>query len=223
MNELTALACLNLSPAELGAALRALLGQPLRRAGSFGKLCVAGALTCAGDSAKRTTALLWSSAFGAHAEVNAVLQALANGEEPMPFDFIATLPAVSAVHAAQHAPAIKFGVFMPASAEAPQTWPHLLQLALLWLDERRCDQVLCGWVEEAVPEVSNVLPASHWLALTRSGIAEAPFATLREDDSTLPGTALPGAAFIPALQTWLQHPETEFSAGTLRFSAILSN
>ena len=219
MCDLTALACLNPSPAELGAALRTLLGQPLRRAGSFGKLCVAGALTCAENGETPTTALLWSSAFAAHAEVNAVLQALANGEEPMPFDFIATLPAVSAVHAAQHAPAIAFGVFMPAPADAPQTWPHLIQLAMLWLNDERCERVLCGWVEEAIPGANNVQPASHWLALTRTGLAEAPLATLREDDSTASADARPGVTFVPALQAWLQHPETEFCAGPVRFSA----
>ena len=97
MIELVALSRLNLSASELGAALRALLGQPLRRAGDFGKLSVAGALTCANAGVAGTTAVLWSSAFGAQGEVNAVLQALANGEDPMPFDFIATLPAVAAI------------------------------------------------------------------------------------------------------------------------------
>lgn len=218
MIDLTEIACLNPSPAELGTTLRTLLGQPLRRAGSFGKLCVAGALTCAGNNAMPATALLWSSAFAAHEEVNAVLQALADGEEPMPFDFIASLPAVSAVHAAQHAPAIAFGVFMPAPADAPQTWPHLIQLAILWLNEERCDRVLCGWVEEVIPEAANVQPASHWLALTRTGLAEAPLATLREDNTTASTDAPPGVAFIPALQAWLQHPEGEFCAGSARFS-----
>ena len=223
MVDLTAVACLNPSPAELGTALRALLGQPLRRAGSFGKLSVAGALTCAGDGAPPKTALLWCSAFAARAEVNTVLQALAHGEELMPFDFIATLPAVSAVHAAQHAPAIEFGVFMPAPAEAPQTWPHLMQLAMLWLTERRCDRVLCGWVEEALPGVGDAQPASHWLALTRTGITDAPLATLREDNSTPPVDAPPGAAFIPALQGWLLHPDEEFPAASLRLSAITAD
>jgi len=222
MCELTALTCLHPSPAELGTTLRALLGQPLRRTGSFGKLCVAGALTCAADSASLCTALLWSSAFAAHTEVNAVLQALTKGEEPMPYDFIATLPAVSAVHAAQHMPTIKFGVFMPAPANAPRTWPQLLHLAMLWLQERRCDRVLCGWVEEAATEVSDASPASHWLALTRAGLANAPLATLHQNNSD-EGDALPGARFIPALQKWLRQPETDLCVGPLRFSISSKN
>jgi hypothetical protein len=156
--------------------------------------------------------LLWSSAYGARAEVHAVLQELAKDVELMPFDFIASLPVVAAIHAAQHAPRIKFGVFLPAMADAPETWPRLLQLALCWLDEGRCERVICGWVEEAQNQPGD--HTSHWLALTRAGLAAAPLARVQlvcnEGENSarwLPSRFAPvagkGAELVPALQTWL--------------------
>lgn len=245
-NELTAVTRLSLAPDDLRTQLRTLLGQPLRRAGTFAKLSVAGAMSCGEASKELTTALLWSSAFGAHEETQSVLRELSCGVEPMPFDFIATLPVVSAIHAAQHAPSIKFGVFLPAMADAAETWPRLLLLALHWLDEHRCDRVICGWVEEARERTGAIEHISHWLALTRAGLSTHPLANVTVSE-TAEGDSWKGAEFVPALQAWLTHGQdgtgttddffladhlpansvlnavfdaTEFHAGTIRFACI---
>jgi hypothetical protein len=250
MSELAAICCLRLSAEALRGQLRSLLGQALRRAGTFGKLSVAGAVSCAGAAQEETCALLWSSAYGARAEVVAVLEELASDADLMPFDFISSLPIVAAVHAAQHAASIKFGVFLPAGADAAETWPRLLQLALCWLDAGRCDRVVCGWVEEAWDQPAGHI--SHWLALTRTGLAATPLATVQQLDGPqqcgdrgagqrLPGVAWKGAELVPALQNWLacaggearppvcagelnpDLPAPTFSAGAIQFARLARN
>jgi len=231
MSELAAIARLDLAPEELRRQLRTVLGQPLRRAGTFGRATVTGIISCTRAAEELSTALLWSSAYGARAEVNTVLKELAQDVELMPFDFITTLPVVAAVHAAQHAPSIKFGVFMPAVAGAPETWPRLLQLALCWLDAERCQQVICGWVEEARDCLGAADHTSHWLALTHAGLVAAPLATMQmvcgkgQSNAGIAvgpadSVACKGAELVPALQTWLTSEASMFPVGQIQFTRI---
>lgn len=206
MIELTAFSSLRIAPDDLGATVRAALGQPLRREGALPRLCVTGIVRCLTDAgpliAPGRTGLIWGSIGGARIEIEKVLAEICLHDDlPMPFDFIACQSGVAAVYASRYVGDLACGVYMRS---AGNVWPQLLCMAACWLAEGRYDQVLCGWVDEANPDATDQHHASDWLLLATPVPGRLPLAHARLSigrQAYAGGTV--DAEFVPSLRRWI--------------------
>lgn len=134
--------------ATLAATARACCAVPLRRAGAMTELVVAGVHACLEGQPAVPTALVWGSRAGArHATARVVADLCVAREAPMPFDFLATQPALAAVPVQQTFPCVANAIYQPWQADAELHWQRMLQLAAVWLEKGVYARVLCGQVE----------------------------------------------------------------------------
>jgi hypothetical protein len=190
------------APDELPAAVRAAVGKPLRRAPVLAQLAVLGALACLpAERRHRPTALLWQSTSGPRLETLALLDEVCQGSgEPMPFTFLATVPASAAVHLRPFVPGLRSASTLPLDSEQAANWHLLLSVAANWLTEGRYEQVLCAQLDHWADNLTG-----HWLALSATPAASS-LATLRTGAA---GPATPAADtpdFPVALGRWLCAP-----------------
>jgi hypothetical protein len=203
MIELIALSSLRTAPEDLAATVRATLGQPLRREGTLSRLCVTGIARClaeAGDNiAPGSTGLIWSSTGGARIEIEKVLDEICLHDGlPMPFDFIACQSGVAAVYASRFVNDLTCGVYMRSGGNV---WPQMLCMAMCWLAEGRYDRVLCGWVDEADPELAEQYHASDWALLANPMSGKIPMAHARLSIGPhAPGNQIKDHEFVPSLR-----------------------
>lgn len=150
------------APDTLPDAVRAALGKPLRRASSLSQLAVAGALACVpADRRHLPTALLWQSSSGSRLETTALLEEVCNGPaEPLPYDFLATQPAIAAAQLQPYLPGLVNASHWPLADEKAAHWSLLLSLARNWLAEGRYAQVLCAHLDRWAD-----IAHGHWLLL----------------------------------------------------------
>ena len=186
-------------PADLPAAVRAALGKPLRRAAPLTQLALVGALACL-PAERRTlpTALLWQSTSGPRQETLTLLDEVCSGSaEPMPYDFLATQPAIAAAQIQSFMPGLQSATHLPLDNEGVANWSLLLSLAIVWLNEGRCTQVLCAQLDHAADVASG-----HWLALSGQPL-ENSLASLQFVEGTS-SNYLPDTPDFPArLAEWL--------------------
>jgi len=153
----------NFLPAELPAAVRTALGKPLRRAATLTQLAVIGALACLpAERRQLPTALLWQTRSGPRAEALNLLDEVCNGAaEPMPYDFLATQPAIAAAQLKPFLPGLQSATCLPLADERAANWSLLLSLADHWLGEGRYAQVLCAQLDH-----TGDVASGQWLALS---------------------------------------------------------
>lgn len=184
-------------------AVRAALGKPLRRAAPLTQLAVAGALACL-PAERRTlpTALLWQSTAGPRAETLALLDEIGRGPaEPMPYDFLASQPAIAAAQLKPVLPGLASATHLPLDTEGRADWTLLLDLAAAWLAEGRCAQVLCAHLDRRGDTATG-----HWLALGRDRLPGTP-AVLRPATGET-AAALDDTPDLPErLHRWLLGPD----------------
>lgn len=199
MISLTAIHSQRFAPAELPAAVCAALGKPLRRAAPLTQLALVGALACLpADRRALPTALLWQSTSGPRLETLTLLDEVCSGSaEPMPYDFLATQPAVAAAQIQSFLPGLQTAMHLPLDSQGVANWSLLLSLAIVWLNEGRCAQVLCAQLDHAADAASG-----HWLALSRAPLENSPASLqLVRGTST---ESLPDTPDFPArLAKWL--------------------
>lgn len=160
---LNAVVSRNFTAAELPAAVRVALGKPLRRAAALTQLAVVGALACL-PAERRTlpTALLWQTTSGPRAETLNLLAEVCNGPaEPMPYDFLATQPAIAAAQLKPFLPGLQSASCLPLADETTANWSLLLNLADHWLQTGRYAQVLCAQLDHTGDQAIG-----QWLALS---------------------------------------------------------
>lgn len=160
---LSAVLSQNFLPTELPAAVRAALGKPLRRAAALTQLAVVGALACLpAEHRKLPTVLLWQTRSGPRAETLNLLEEVCNGAaEPMPYDFLATQPAIAAAQLKPFLPGLLSATCLPLSDEKAASWSLLLSLADHWLAEGRYAQVLCAQLDH-----TGDITSGQWLSLS---------------------------------------------------------
>lgn len=184
---------------ELPTAVRAALGKPLRRAAPFTQLAVVGALACL-PAERRTlpTALLWQTRSGPRAETLNLLEEVCNGPaEPMPYDFLATQPAIAAAQLKPFLPGLYSATCLPLADDVAANWSLLLCLADHWLNSGRYAQVLCAQLGHA-----GDLASGQWLALSAAPL-ENSLARLHLTKEP-PAEALADSSDFPArLDGWL--------------------
>jgi hypothetical protein len=188
-------------PTELPAAVRAALGKPLRRAAALTQLALLGAFAALpAERRALPTALLWQSTSGPRLETLTLLAEICEaGGEPMPYDFLATQPALAAVQIQPFLPGLQAASHVPLDNAETANWGLLLSLAIAWLNEGRYSQVLCAQLDHR-----HDLASGHWLSLSRAA-GTAPLARLAMAASFPPG--LPDTPDLPArIANWLAHP-----------------
>ena len=199
MIALTSTLSQSFSPADLPAAVRAALGKPLRRAAPLTQLALVGALACLPPERRHLpTALLWQSTSGPRLETLALLDEVCCGSaEPMPYDFLATQPGIAAAQIQSFLPGLQSAMHMPLDSEGAANWSLLLSLAILWLNDGRCAQVLCAQLDHAADSAS-----SHWLALSNTPLENSPVSL--QLISSAPCDTLPDTPDLPIkLTEWL--------------------
>ncbi|MBU1363256.1 MAG: hypothetical protein KKE51_05470 [Gammaproteobacteria bacterium] len=199
MINLAAVLSQSFAPAELPAAVRAVLGKPLRRAAPLTQLALVGALACLpAERRALPTALLWQSTSGPRLETLTLLDEVCAGSaEPMPYDFLATQPAIAAAQIQSFLPGLQTAMHLPLDREGVANWSLLLSLAIVWLNEGRCAQVLCAQLDHAIDVASG-----HWLALSRAPLENSP-ASLQLAKGAA-SESLPDTPDLPArLAKWL--------------------
>jgi len=187
------------APAELPSAVRAALGKPLRRAAPLTQLALVGALACLpADRRALPTALLWQSTCGPRLETLTLLNEVCSGSaEPMPYDFLATQPAIAAAQIQSFLPGLQTAMHLPLDSQGAANWSLLLSLAIVWLNEGRCAQVLCAQLDHAADAASG-----HWLALSREPLENSAASLQLVDDAS--NDTLPDTPDFPArLAKWL--------------------
>lgn len=143
------------SPAALPDAVRQLLGKPLRRAAPLTQLAVISTLACLDEAQRQQpTLLLWQSGTGARQETLALLAELREDDaEPMPYDFLATQPAIAAAQLAAHLPGLQAVHHLPL-ANVDEGWALPLLLATQWLADGRYRQIVCARLDSS-PKHAN--------------------------------------------------------------------
>ncbi len=165
-------ACLSqtFTPVELADAVRATLGKPLRRAAALTQLALVGALACLPlERRALPTLLLWQSTSGPRQETLALLDEMAEGGEPMPYDFLATQPAIAAAQIQPYLPGLIAASHCPLDIDGQANWATLLMLAEHWLAAGRCQQVLCAKLDAFGDEASG-----RWLLLGDDALEKPP-------------------------------------------------
>lgn len=193
--------------ATLAATARAQCAAPLRRAGAMTELIVTGVHACLADQPALPTALIWGSRIGIRQATARVVNALCvAGEAPMPFDFLATQPALAAVPVQQRFSCVAHAAYQPWQADADLHWTRMLHLAITWLRGGRHARVLCAHIEPAEAALCG-----DWLVLTRPDTG----LPVQANITLTPGSRPDGSAH--ALMDWLAAGDTAefcFSADT---------
>lgn len=174
---LNAIVTQEFAPDALPAAVRQAVGKPLRRAAALTQLALLGVCACLSDEQRRQpTILLWQSTSGPRQEtLNLLDEVCLGGAEPMPYDFLATQPALAAAQIQPFLPGLQSATHLPLDSETSANWSTLLALACLWLRQERCTQVLCAqldhWSDSATGQwlALGALPLENTLARLQIG------------------------------------------------------
>lgn len=160
---LNTIVCQHYPPDSLPGAVRSALGKPLRRAAPLTQLALLGALACLSETQRqRPTALLWQSTTGPRLETLGLLAEVCNGDaEPMPYDFLATQPALAAAQAQPFLPGLHSAMHVPLDQADSGHWGLLLSLAVTWLNAGRYEQVLCAQLDHR-----QEMDSAYWLSLS---------------------------------------------------------
>lgn len=158
------------APEALSAAVRVALGKPLRRAAALTQLALVGAFAALPpDRRDQGTILLWQSTSGPRLETLSLLDEICTGSsEPMPYDFLATQPALAAAQIQPFLPGLRAASHLPMDNGESADWCLLLTLACEWLRAGRCTQVLCAQLDHG-----HDMASGHWLALSNEAASNA--------------------------------------------------
>lgn len=192
------------APADLPGAVRAALGKPLRRAAGLTQLALVGAFACLPEDRRHLpTALLWQSTSGPRLETITLLEEICNGTaEPMPYDFLATQPAIAAAQIQPMLPGLQSAMHLPLDTENAANWSLLLNLAIEWLTESRYAQVLCAQLDHWADGASG-----HWLCVGTEPL-ENSLTSLQIATEPLPDAQADTPDFPARLSDWLNHGDT---------------
>lgn len=205
MSYLNAIFSQHLTPDALPGAVRSTLGKPLRRAAGLTQLAVIGALNCLPEAQRHLpTALLWQSNSGPRQETLTLLDEVCCGPaEPMPYDFLATQPAIAAAQLKPFLPGLHSAMHLPQDEVGQAYWSLLITLAGHWLAQGRYAQVLCAQLDHRAEG-----SAAHWLALAAQPL-ENPLARLQLSKTGAQHGLADSPDFPERLGRWLNEPPTD--------------
>lgn len=193
----------HLSPGDLPACVRNTLGQSLRRSAAYTQLLACGAFSLLPPVVRtRKIALLWQSSCGPRMETTALLAEVCDGSgEPMPYDFLATQPAIAAAQLQSLLPGLALAQCCPLDSATTADWQLLLLQASGWLRRARYEHVLCAHID-----LSPDACTAHWLRLDAAPLENCAW-HLNLSDISVPATA-PAIADTPDLPAQLVSANT---------------
>ncbi len=138
------------------------------------------------------------STTGPRQETLALLDEVCNGpSEPMPYDFLATQPALAAAQIQPFLPGLQAASHVPLDNGSSANWHLLLALAGEWLRTGCYAQALCAQLDHQ-PEMAS----GHWLSLSTDATPGA-LATVARQSAPL-GAPQADVPDLPArLNDWL--------------------
>jgi len=209
--KLLAIDTLHVERAALAAEFQQATGRPLRRAGSLATMALLACRRCTQrerwpqDQPRGAlpTLLLWHAPSVIAEEAARLLTMMLDGQEAiMPFDFLASQPALVGVTLHPHFPELSNAICMPwVDEEGREIWQRTLLLAAHWLAENTCQRVLCVQLERE----SSGLQA-HALSLSLQDRGPPAIATLQLGPASAAGQTVAAGDFVPRLTRWLQTP-----------------
>ena len=149
--DLLATANLRIDRSALAAEFQQATGRALRRTGVLPALALLACLraiqaeTWTGPRQALPTLLLWHTRSVITEEATPLLRMMIEDREAlMPYDFLASQPALMGVNLQTHFPELSLAVCLPWVDEAgTDRWLRALQLAALGLREQNCQRVIC--------------------------------------------------------------------------------
>jgi hypothetical protein len=191
---LSAAASYRLAPAELVASARAHAGAAMRRAGGLSQLALVGALDLvAPDCRDQPIAFFWQSTSGPRRETMALLDEMRDGDgEPLPYDFLATQPALAAVGLHSWLPGLNAASYTPLAAEGRAHWALIIGQALARIAQGHCRQALCAHLDAWEDYAEG-----HWLLLSAEP-GDSPLARVAVSEPGAAGMPLDDRPDLPA-------------------------
>ena len=204
--KLLAAASLRVERRALAAEFQLATGRPLRRTGVLPALALLACLRCVGHEdwtgdtprAPLPTLLLWHTRAVIAEEASPLIRMMLDAQEAvMPYDFLASQPALMGVSLHAHFDELSQAICLPWADEAgTDIWRRSLLLAAHGLQDNGGQRVVCLQIDREPGHLQ-----AHALSLALDAVGPRPRATLQLDATT----AQPAAAHdvVPRLDTWL--------------------
>ncbi len=200
---------LDIDRAALPAEFQQATGRALRRTGGLAALALLACLRCkqretwARENARSElpTVLLWHTRSVIAEEASRLLSMMLQAREAiMPFDFLASQPALVGVTLHPHFPELSQAICLPWVDETGgDIWPRSLQLAAHWLHDQACQRVICVQLGRAPDRLQ-----AHALSLSMGERGPQAIATLQIGTTGATRGPAPARDFVPRLSNWLQ-------------------
>ncbi len=201
--QLLATASLRIEHSALATEFQQATGRALRRTGVLPALALLACLRAAqgetwtGPRHPLPTLLLWHTRSVITEEATPLLRMMIEDQEAlMPYDFLASQPALMGVNLQAHFPELRQAICLPWVDEAGTgLWPRSLLLAAHGLHEQTCQRVICLQLDRDASHLQ-----AQALSLTLDAAGPQALATLKV--GTAPANA-PARDFVPRLSHWL--------------------
>ena len=179
-----------ITPEALAGKLRQRCGKSWRRNAPLHQLALLTVLDCLPEERRALpTGLLWQSASGPRQETQVLIDEMRRSGEPLPYDFLATQPALAAPQVREFVPGLCAVKHFPLACDSHSQWSILLLLARQWLSSGRVAQVVCAqldsWPTQYVSHGLLLVPATAD-GIADVNIADAIQAEVLDDSADLP-------------------------------------
>ena len=209
--KLLAVDTLRVERAALAAEFQQATGRPLRRAGSLAAMALLACRRCTQSErwpqdqprGALPTLLLWHTPSVIAEEAARLLTMMLDGQEAiMPFDFLASQPALVGVTLHPHFPELSNAICMPwVDEEGTEIWQRSVLLAAHWLAENACQRVVCVHLERDRSGLQ-----AHAVSLSMHEGGPQALAILQLGQAGAAGKSVAARDFVPRLTRWLQTP-----------------
>lgn len=209
--KLLAVDTLHVERAALAAEFQQATGRPLRRAGSLAAMALLACRRCTQseqwpqDQPREAlpTLLLWHTPSVIAEEAARLLTMMLHDREAvMPFDFLASQPALLGVTLHPHFPELSNAICMPwVDEDGTAIWQRSLLLAAHWLADKACQRVLCVHLERDTDGLQ-----AYALSLSMQDGGPQAIAELQLGPASATAETRAARDFVARLTRWLQTP-----------------
>lgn len=209
--KLLAVDTLRVERAALAAEFQQATGRPLRRAGNLAAMALLACRRCTQSErwpqdqprGALPTLLLWHTPSVIAEEAERLLTTMLDDQEAiMPFDFLASQPALLGVTLHPHFPELSNAICMPwVDEEGTEIWQRSVLLAAHWLAENACQRVVCVHLERDTGGLQ-----AYALSLSLQDRGPQAIADLQLGQTRAAVETIAARDFVPRLTRWLQTP-----------------
>jgi hypothetical protein len=205
---LLAAASLRIERSALAAEFQQATGRPLRRTGVLPALALLTCLRCLQREAwapgtprnPLPTLLLWHTRAVIAEEASPLIRMMLDAQEAvMPYDFLASQPALMGVSLHAHFSELSQAICLPwADETGAEIWQRSLLLAAHGLGEHTCGRVICLQLDREAGHLG-----AHALSLALDVPGPQALATLDVGTGAASSATTGAADFVPRLSDWL--------------------